>query len=233
MFKKIGLNVDNYADNYAAHIKIDLDKLYKNQTYSQMWDIVNQMQGSIDRRNFERRQEIWKLLKYFDFTKIKLKPVKKTSFFDFMELYGSFYFEKFVISQNIKQKIELLSTEIRNNLLIKEIDVKNLKEKYYILFIPLLDEREIIFDKSALYEEDFERNKIRKLDIKSYDDYLKETTKLRRISYEKITLPKCFENVLALKVVCLGKLFNTKFIEMLSEKEKENLVIKDFPIYFE
>lgn len=234
MFKKIGLNVDNYVSSAAIHIKINQKDLEKNPSYKKSIEIEFGIQGNDYDKWIDTRNHIFEIYTRLNFEEIKFKPVKKTMFFDFMTLGGFFLFSNFIISEGIKHKIDLLPEEIQNNVLIKEIWIEGLKEQYYIMFIPFFDERNIIFEKSVLYEYDHRNQKVMDLDIKNYDDYKNEIKKHIFSTYENLTLPKQYQNLLAISVASLGlPLLNTKFIDLLSEKEKENLVIKDFPMGFE
>jgi hypothetical protein len=137
---------------------------------------------------------------------------------------------KYVVSENFINCLLDEGVEI-NEFRVFNIDIENLKENYYLLFVPMIPNSEIIFSKSLLFPEKellLPRNERKYLQVTNHEEYMKLIKSNSFIRWERICLKSKFESRSIINLQGLSNLFfSDSLLNKMVDNNLSNVLIKD------
>ncbi len=175
--------------NGVFQLEIDEKHLKKNKNYKNLDSLLFETDGS----NFEERQN-----NYFDLDRIsflKGKMLKRAKFTDLMVFSPYIFGMNYIISQKFLDCIIDINVPLDEYRTFK-IEIEKAECNYYLLFVPMIPAKEIIFFNSLLFPES-ERilTKKKYYEVENYSDYLDLIEKKPLASFEKICLNKRYQSL--------------------------------------
>lgn len=175
------------VDNGFSQLEFKECWLKKHEAYKEIERMV--IVNHVD--DFLKNQHDIKLSDIDPLKGVLYKDAKTT---DFMVFSPFFFGCKYVVSQKVVDCFRSVGvSKIEYNLI--PVDIKNTSKKYYLLFVPVIANKEIIFSKSYIYhKDDTLLDQKNYLPIKSYGDYQEVMKKDPFHSFARICLPNRYES---------------------------------------
>ncbi len=187
------------------------------------------------KKNFNY-EEIEQILMTFDIAglnKIKELPIehlkgtllKKAKVTDLMVFSPHLLGHKYLISQKVVDCLkEMVATREYH---LRKVEIEAVKENYYLLFVPMILTNEIDFTQARIFpEREYLSESRTYFEIDSYAEYQNLLDENPLVSFEKICLPKKYQNQDIISVQgAVDLFFSEQLIECLQEAEVTNFRI--------
>lgn len=191
--------------NNIYQIEIDKNSMQEDNAFKEFLTFFN-----TQNKDFWDNQSRIKTIKI---PKIKAKLLKKAKVTDIMGYTQSIPFLDLIYSEKY---INILKTFNIGNYTTFEVEIENVKEKHYMLFIETIQSKKILFEHSLIYTGHKVLKNIEYFNFSNYDDYwlFKQNNPLSK--FQKITISKeyCDRDIIDIQTSSLP-FYSEKLIDFL------------------
>ena len=184
MFKRITNSSEPNVigvNNGVCQLEFKGKELKKNTNYKEIEKTL--LTGDID-KFLKGQNEISNL----EIKHLKGKLLKKAKLTDIMVFSPFFFGYEYIVSQKFVDCLEEEKVS-KEEYHLRKIEIIDVEDSYYLLFVPMIPNTEIIFSKSLIYPTfDALSSEKEYFDIKNYEDYIKLQEKEPFNSFDKVVL---------------------------------------------
>ncbi|MGP1994250.1 hypothetical protein D9V96_020385 [Zobellia laminariae] len=224
MYKQITTSADSDiigVNNGLYQLEFKEKELKKSLNYEVIKDVLL----NFDVNNFLKNQDSIQKTETSILTAHLLKKAKLT---DIMTFAPYFFGYKYVVSEKFVNCLSNVANT-REEYHLREINIKGIDEKYYLLFIQMIPSSEINFSKSLFYSENIGGidNK-NYLQISDYGEYSKQIKETPFIKWERIVLNKEYEDRKIISLQASTELFFSNIlIYVLKKNDVSNFIVRE------
>ncbi|PQJ76519.1 hypothetical protein [Polaribacter glomeratus] len=158
---------------------------------------------------------------------LKGKLLKKAKLTDIMVFSPFFFGYEYIVSQKFVDCLEEEKVN-KNEYHLRKIEIIDVKDNYYLLFVPMIPNTEIVFSESLIYPTfDALSSEKKYFDIKNYEDYIELQEKEPFNSFDKVVLNPKYQERSIIYLQGVTELFlRDSLVEKMLTNDVSSLEVK-------